>query len=41
MRVLFTTFPIPSHLHLLAPLAWALRAAGHEVGVAGDRKSVV
>ncbi|QUH03066.1 activator-dependent family glycosyltransferase [Saccharopolyspora erythraea] len=36
MRVLFTTFPIPSHLHLLAPLAWALRAAGHEVRVAGQ-----
>ncbi|WP_433868838.1 nucleotide disphospho-sugar-binding domain-containing protein [Saccharopolyspora sp. CA-218241] len=33
MRVLFT--PAPAHLHALAPLAWALRAAGHEVRVAG------
>ncbi|MFF5187969.1 nucleotide disphospho-sugar-binding domain-containing protein [Streptomyces sp. NPDC000345] len=34
MRVLFTTFPSESHLHALVPLAWACRAAGHEVIVA-------
>jgi MGT family glycosyltransferase len=31
MRVLFTTQPIPSHLHPLVPLARALADAGHEV----------
>ncbi|MEV5597099.1 activator-dependent family glycosyltransferase [Streptomyces sp. NPDC052496] len=34
MRVLFATIPVRSHLHLLAPMAWALQAAGHEVRVA-------
>ncbi|WP_399930806.1 nucleotide disphospho-sugar-binding domain-containing protein [Streptomyces kanamyceticus] len=31
MRVLFTTAPLPGHFYPLVPLAWALRAAGHEV----------
>ncbi|MEZ0095636.1 activator-dependent family glycosyltransferase [Streptacidiphilus sp. EB129] len=34
MRVLFATIPEKSHLYCLTPLAWALRAAGHEVRVA-------
>lgn len=36
MRVLLTTGPIPTHLNLLVPTAWALRAAGHEVCVASS-----
>nr|CAE17547.1 glycosyltransferase [Streptomyces griseus subsp. griseus] len=35
MRLLFTAFPSPSHLFPMVPLAWAARAAGHEVRVAG------
>jgi UDP:flavonoid glycosyltransferase YjiC (YdhE family) len=31
MRVVFTTWAWPTHLYALAPLAWACRAAGHEV----------
>ncbi|MFI9630393.1 nucleotide disphospho-sugar-binding domain-containing protein [Streptomyces sp. NPDC052042] len=31
MRVLFTTAPLAGHLFPLVPLAWALRAAGHDV----------
>ncbi|MFJ1751233.1 nucleotide disphospho-sugar-binding domain-containing protein [Streptomyces sp. NPDC088116] len=31
MRVLFTTAPLAGHLFPLVPMAWALRAAGHEV----------
>ncbi|WP_298796320.1 nucleotide disphospho-sugar-binding domain-containing protein [uncultured Pseudonocardia sp.] len=34
MRVLFTTWAWPSHLHAMVPLAWACRAAGHDVVVA-------
>ncbi len=34
MRVLFATFPVPSHYFPMVPLGWALRAAGHEVRVA-------
>lgn len=34
MRVLFTVCPAQGHLFPLVPLAWALRAAGHEVLVA-------
>jgi UDP:flavonoid glycosyltransferase YjiC (YdhE family) len=34
MRVLITTAPLHGHLFPLVPLAWALRAAGHEVLVA-------
>ncbi|RKT54698.1 glycosyltransferase (activator-dependent family) [Saccharothrix australiensis] len=34
MRVLFTTSAVRSYLLTLAPLAWALRTAGHEVRVA-------
>jgi len=36
MRVLFTTWAWPSHLYALVPLAWAMRAAGHDVLVAGQ-----
>jgi UDP:flavonoid glycosyltransferase YjiC (YdhE family) len=42
MRVVFTTWAWPTHLYALAPLAWACRAAGHEVlfasqpGLAGE-----
>ncbi|MER7847101.1 nucleotide disphospho-sugar-binding domain-containing protein [Kitasatospora sp. NPDC096077] len=31
MRVMFAVFPGPSHVPPVVPLAWALRAAGHEV----------
>ncbi|MEV4752562.1 activator-dependent family glycosyltransferase [Streptosporangium sp. NPDC049248] len=31
MRVLFTTYPEKTHFLAMAPLAWALRTAGHEV----------
>jgi UDP:flavonoid glycosyltransferase YjiC (YdhE family) len=34
MRVLFATFPVPSHYLPMVPLGWAMRAAGHEVRVA-------
>ncbi|MEU6721750.1 nucleotide disphospho-sugar-binding domain-containing protein [Nonomuraea sp. NPDC046802] len=34
MRVLFTAWAWPSHLYAMVPLAWAMRAAGHEVLVA-------
>lgn len=34
MRVLFATIPEKSHLFCMTPLAWAMRAAGHEVRVA-------
>ncbi|MCG8918357.1 activator-dependent family glycosyltransferase [Actinokineospora sp. PR83] len=36
MRVLFVCMPHPTHWQPMAPLAWALRAAGHEVRVAGQ-----
>ncbi|MDL4776701.1 nucleotide disphospho-sugar-binding domain-containing protein [Actinomadura xylanilytica] len=31
MRVLFLSTPLASHLYPMVPLAWALRAAGHDV----------
>lgn len=34
MRVLFATWAEPGHLYSLVPLAWACRAAGHEVRLA-------
>ncbi|WP_410676194.1 activator-dependent family glycosyltransferase [Amycolatopsis sp. cmx-4-68] len=34
MRVVFVVIPVRSHLNLLAPMAWALHVAGHEVRVA-------
>ncbi|MEO3802992.1 nucleotide disphospho-sugar-binding domain-containing protein [Nonomuraea sp. B1E8] len=34
MRILFTTIAAAAHFHPTVPLAWALRAAGHEVRVA-------
>lgn len=36
MRVLFVTAAIKSHFALLVPMAWALRAAGHDVRVASQ-----
>ncbi|WP_214410592.1 nucleotide disphospho-sugar-binding domain-containing protein [Sphaerisporangium fuscum] len=36
MRVLFATWATRSHYYPLVPLAWALRAAGHEVRIAGQ-----
>jgi UDP:flavonoid glycosyltransferase YjiC (YdhE family) len=36
MRVLFTTWAWPSHYFPMVPLAWALRAAGHEVRMASQ-----
>ncbi|MFC0540579.1 nucleotide disphospho-sugar-binding domain-containing protein [Kutzneria chonburiensis] len=35
MRLLFTSLATPQHLYPLVPLAWAARAAGHEVVFAG------
>ncbi|MET8005454.1 nucleotide disphospho-sugar-binding domain-containing protein [Nonomuraea glycinis] len=32
--MLFVTVPWPTHFHAMVPLAWACRAAGHEVRVA-------
>jgi glycosyltransferase (activator-dependent family) len=40
MKVLFVTHVNRSHLYFQAPLAWALRAAGHEVRVAGQPEVV-
>jgi UDP:flavonoid glycosyltransferase YjiC (YdhE family) len=36
MRVLFLASPVASHFAPMIPLAWALRARGHEVMVAGQ-----
>lgn len=36
MRVLFVTIADRSHLYIAAPLAWAMRTAGHEVCVASQ-----
>ncbi|WP_410567120.1 nucleotide disphospho-sugar-binding domain-containing protein [Amycolatopsis sp. cmx-4-61] len=36
MRVLFVMWGWRTHLHPVAPLAWALRGAGHEVRVLGQ-----
>lgn len=36
MRVLFMATPVPSHFAPMIPLAWALRAAGHDVLVLGQ-----
>lgn len=36
MRFLFTTFASLPHLQLQVPIAWALRAAGHEVCIASQ-----
>ncbi|MFF8791160.1 activator-dependent family glycosyltransferase [Streptomyces sp. NPDC015125] len=38
MRILFTCYPERTHFLLMAPLAWALRTAGHEVRVACQPK---
>ncbi|WP_103936132.1 activator-dependent family glycosyltransferase [Thermomonospora echinospora] len=36
MRILITTLPFKAHAYPRVPLAWALRAAGHEVRVAAS-----
>ncbi|MFE0155594.1 nucleotide disphospho-sugar-binding domain-containing protein [Nonomuraea sp. NPDC059007] len=36
MRILFVTWNVASHYYHLVPLAWALRASGHEVCVASE-----
>jgi UDP:flavonoid glycosyltransferase YjiC (YdhE family) len=36
VRLIFTTWAWPSHLYAMVPLAWACRAAGHEVLVASQ-----
>jgi UDP:flavonoid glycosyltransferase YjiC (YdhE family) len=38
--VLFVTAVLPSHYFIMAPFAWALRAAGHEVYVAAQPELV-
>jgi glycosyltransferase (activator-dependent family) len=38
MRILFTTYPEKTHFLAMAPLAWALRTAGHEVVFASAPK---
>jgi UDP:flavonoid glycosyltransferase YjiC (YdhE family) len=40
MRVLMITTPVPTHFTSLVPLAWAMRAAGHELVVAGQPDTV-
>lgn len=40
MRMIFTTWAWPSHLHAVVPLAWACRAAGHDVLVATEPELV-
>jgi hypothetical protein len=34
MRVQFVIWPAPAHIYPLAPLAWALKSAGHDVVIA-------
>ncbi|MFD5342471.1 nucleotide disphospho-sugar-binding domain-containing protein [Streptomyces anulatus] len=36
MRILMMTTPVPTHFTPIVPLAWAFRAAGHDVMVAGQ-----
>ncbi|GAA3035986.1 hypothetical protein GCM10020000_11910 [Streptomyces olivoverticillatus] len=36
MRVLIIPSPVTTHFMPMIPLAWALRAAGHELLVAGQ-----
>lgn len=36
MRILFLTCPSKTHLYAMAPLAWALQTAGHQVRVASQ-----
>ncbi|MER7109323.1 activator-dependent family glycosyltransferase [Streptomyces sp. NPDC000229] len=38
MKVLFACYPERTHFLLMAPLAWALRTAGHDVRVASQPK---
>lgn len=36
MRVLLTQHAATAHLHLMVPIAWALKSAGHDVVIAGQ-----
>jgi UDP:flavonoid glycosyltransferase YjiC (YdhE family) len=36
MRIIFTSWAWPSHLYAMVPLAWACRAAGHDVLLASQ-----
>ncbi|GAA3475643.1 activator-dependent family glycosyltransferase [Streptomyces yanii] len=40
MRVLFTVYAAKTHFYNMVPIAWALRAAGHEVCVASQPQVV-
>lgn len=40
MRILFTPLAMPAHVYLMTPLAWACRAAGHEVRVASQPRAL-
>lgn len=40
MRVLFTPLAMPAHVYLMTPLAWACRAAGHEVRMAAQPRAL-
>jgi UDP:flavonoid glycosyltransferase YjiC (YdhE family) len=40
MRVLFATWDMNGHLNPMVPLAWAMRAAGHEVTVVSNPRMV-
>ncbi|MFD9196011.1 activator-dependent family glycosyltransferase [Streptomyces phaeochromogenes] len=40
MRVLFTVYAAKTHFYNMVPIAWALRAAGHEVCVASQPQIV-
>jgi hypothetical protein len=37
VRVMMTVFPTRTHIYSIAPVGWALRAAGHEVRYVGPR----
>lgn len=37
MRVMLMVFPTRTHIYSMAPIGWALRAAGHEVRYVGQR----
>lgn len=40
MRVMMMVFPTRTHVYSMAPVGWALRAAGHEVRYVGQRNPV-
>jgi UDP:flavonoid glycosyltransferase YjiC (YdhE family) len=41
MRVLFITVPVATHYMPVVPLAWAFRAAGHDVRIAAGNSAIV